>query len=164
MGALIGRASSTQARYVKELQALKAEKRSIEEKIDRFYEAIERGNLAVTASLTKRQSKLEQEREQVIRHMAMMERRLNQPIQKLTQHDLESFSRAVKVQLMDGSPAFRKAYLRLFVERVDVGEEEIRISGSELALISAAASHDNESVPTVPTFVQDWRARQDSNL
>ena len=163
MAALISRASSTNVRHGTELRALKAEKRKVDVKIDRFYEAIEGGNLAVTTSLTKRQSKLEQDREQIIRLMAMKERRLNQPIQKLTQRDLEGFSSAVKVQLIEGNPAFRKAYLQLFIERVDVGDEEIRISGSDLALMSAAANHDNESVPTVPTFVQDWRARRDSN-
>ncbi len=115
MRALISRGSSTQHRQMAELNVLKAEKRQIESKIDRFYEAIEVGSLAVTNSLTKRQSKLEQEHERLIRLMAMKENRLNQPIQNLTQHDLEGFSKAVRAQLMDGKPAFRKPTYRFLL-------------------------------------------------
>tara|TARA_B110000116_G_C16216081_1_gene307312 strand:+ start:92 stop:358 length:267 start_codon:yes stop_codon:yes gene_type:complete len=84
MGVLINRASSSQHHKMAEFKALNAERRQVESKINRFYEAIESGRLAATATLAKRQSMLEQERERLIRLMAMKENCVSQPIQNLT--------------------------------------------------------------------------------
>jgi hypothetical protein len=59
---------------------------------------------------------------------------------------------------------FRKAYIRRFVERVEVDDNEIRIRGSHAALVQRIAGRPEEAAGGVPSSVQGWWARQDSNL
>jgi site-specific DNA recombinase len=66
--------------------------------------------------------------------------------------------------LQTGDPAFRKAYLRLFVDQVIVGDTEIRLRGPTAALAKAAANPSRPSAgDLVPSFVREWRPRRDSN-
>ncbi len=61
-------------------------------------------------------------------------------------------------------PAFRKAYMRLFVDTVTVGDSEIAISGPKAALAKAATLNELPLTGTmVPSFVREWRPRRDSN-
>ena len=113
---------------------------------------VEERRLELTPSMNKRQSKLEQEREQFIRLVAMKERQLDQPIKHISESKLDEFSQDMRSRLDSGKPAFRKAYLQLFIDRVDVGENEIRISGSDEALMASAAQH-SPADSMVPSFV-----------
>ena len=64
----------------------------------------------------------------------------------------------------DGDPAFRKAYLRLFLDQMAVGTTEIRMRGPTAALAKAATV--DALPPTagmVPGFVREWRPIGDSN-
>ena len=70
----------------------------------------------------------------------------------------------MKDKLYGGPPEFRQAYARLLMEEVRVTDEEIRISGLKSVLVKCAADGVAEPVPKVLSFVQGWRARQDSNL
>lgn len=71
---------------------------------------------------------------------------------------------ALRDALQNGDPTFRKAYLRLFVDQVIVGDAEIRLRGPTAALAKAAAA---PGLPPggdlVPSFVRDWRPVRDSN-
>jgi site-specific DNA recombinase len=67
-------------------------------------------------------------------------------------------------KLYEGPPEFRQAYARLLMDEVRVTDEEIRISGPKSVLARCAAEGAAEPVPKVLSFVQEWRARQDSNL
>ena len=162
VGALMSRTASSQERLLADLKMLRQNKRKADDRIEALYEAVEERRLELTPSLNKRQSKNEQEREQLIRLVAMKERQLNQPIKLISDHKLDEFSQAMRTRLVSGNPAFRKAYLQLFIDRVDVGESEIRISGSNEALMASATSHSS-TASMVPSFVQEWRARRDSN-
>ncbi len=64
----------------------------------------------------------------------------------------------------EGPPEFRQAYARLLLDEVLVTDEETRISGSKSVLARCAAQGVAEPVPKVLSFVQEWRARTDSNL
>ena len=162
--ALIARSSTNQDKLQSDLKTLKRKKRKVDDRVEALYEAVEERRLEISATLRKRQSKLEQEREQLIRLVAMKERQINQPIKQVSERKLDDFSNDLRSQLINGNPAFRKSYLRLFVDRVDVGASEVRISGSEQALMAGAAGYNDQGTEMVPTFVQEWRARQDSNL
>ena len=67
-------------------------------------------------------------------------------------------------KLYGGHPEFRRAYARLLMEDIRVTDEEIRISGLKSVLARCAEDGFVEPAPKVLSFVQDWRARQDSNL
>ena len=58
---------------------------------------------------------------------------------------------------------FRKAYIGRFVERVEVDYNEIRIRGSYAALAQGLTARSAEAGGQVPSFGQDWWAKQDSN-
>jgi hypothetical protein len=49
------------------------------------------------------------------------------------------------------------------MDEVRVTDEEIRISGPKSILARCAAEGAAEPVPKVLCFVQEWRARRDSN-
>jgi hypothetical protein len=50
------------------------------------------------------------------------------------------------------------------MDEVRVTDEEIRISGSKSVLARCAADGVGEPAPEVLSFVQEWRAMQDSNI
>jgi hypothetical protein len=54
-------------------------------------------------------------------------------------------------------PQFRRDCLRLSVGRVEVGEAEIRTSGSKFALAKAVAAELPQPAALVPSFVREWR-------
>jgi len=68
------------------------------------------------------------------------------------------------VRLQDKDSTFRKSYLRHFVTRIVVADDEIRIEGPKTALMEQAAKDDYESPSGVRTFEQEWCTRPDSNL
>ena len=53
--------------------------------------------------------------------------------------------------------------MKLLVSRVDVGKQNIMVTGPKAALAMALKA-GNGSKEEVPSFVRDWCTRQDSNL
>ena len=82
----------------------------------------------------------------------------------ITPDKIARFTEALRTALHDDDPAFRKAYLRLFVDAVIVGQGELRIHGPISALAKGAGLGDlPPSGEMVPSFVRGWRPRRDSN-
>ena len=81
----------------------------------------------------------------------------------ITQRKIKAFTRAMRDRLRNGDPAFRKAYLRTVVDRIEVGDTEVRIRGSTAALSHAVAQPEILEEGRVPTSVQEWRATRESN-
>lgn len=77
----------------------------------------------------------------------------------------EAFATALRARLLDkDNPAFRRAYLRLMLDKIVVGRDSVRISGAK-AVIAHQLTAPNPLPPSmVPTFVGDWRTRHDSNV
>jgi len=71
---------------------------------------------------------------------------------------------AIALSLQNGPPDLKQAYTRLAVREVCVKDEEIRFIGSKAVLARAAAQGLRKTPPQVLSFVQEWRARKDSNL
>ncbi len=66
--------------------------------------------------------------------------------------------------LQSGPPEFRRAYLRLFVGKVVVGDKEVQISGPTSALARAAQAAENADPKDLSTqFRRRWRPIGDSN-
>ena len=83
---------------------------------------------------------------------------------KITRERLEKFAALRRRGLQSGDPAFRRAYLHLFVNTVAVSDCEIKISGSTLALAKGAEGEEVDFVAErVPSFIQEWRPLRDSN-
>jgi site-specific DNA recombinase len=65
--------------------------------------------------------------------------------------------------LRNGPPALRKAYLRLLIERIELDDDEVRMTGPIGQLERALEAKDSQAMPMVPSFVREWRPGRDSN-
>jgi hypothetical protein len=77
---------------------------------------------------------------------------------------VQRFTAALREALTTGDGRFRRDYLRLFVDKIIVADNEIRIRGTT-ASIARAAAHGGlpRTDQLVPSLVREWRAREDSN-
>jgi hypothetical protein len=105
-------------------------------------------------------AKQEERRDELIRLISAKERSLAIPASRISNQQIDQFATGLCNMIQDGPVAFRKEYMGLFVSRVDVGGQEIRISGPQAALAAAIAAKKTGETG-VPCFVQEWRARQD---
>jgi hypothetical protein len=85
------------------------------------------------------------------------------PRNVITPRKIEAFSLALRDRLRNGDPRFRKAYLQAVVDRIEVGDTEVRICGSTAALSRAVSQAEIFKKGLVPTSVQNWRPLGDSN-
>jgi site-specific DNA recombinase len=105
---------------------------------------------------------LRQQREGRLQLKAIAARQKNAPRQLITQASLARFCSAAREKLAGGTVGYRKSYLRLFVERVEVDEGEVRLIGHKDALEAGLASA-GEVPAEVLTSVRQWRPQRDSN-
>ncbi|MBN9304452.1 MULTISPECIES: hypothetical protein [unclassified Devosia] len=51
----------------------------------------------------------------------------------------------------------------MFVSKVTIGGDRIRISGPKDQLLKAVSNGENSAREMMPSFAREWRARRDSN-
>jgi hypothetical protein len=134
-------------------------------KITRLLELVEQGVVeANDPDLKGRFEMAKQARKDADERVRLLQAAGSRQSGTITEQTIARFASALRQALQDGDPTFRKAYLRLFVDQVVVGDTEIRLRGPTAALAKAAS---RDSLPSagelVPSFVQDWRPRRDSN-
>jgi hypothetical protein len=111
-----------------------------------------------------RLAKLERERGEVLRLIASLDRRHSIPAVLLSGRNLTAFTHAFTERLHSPNSSLRKAYIRQLVDRVEVAQSEIRISGSQAALAKSVVATAGGSPGVVPTFVPEWwRTQSPSN-
>ncbi len=91
----------------------------------------------------------------------IIEKHLADPGRRITAKIIERFGDMLQEKLASPADPLRREYVRLLIDRVEVGREQIRIVGSKAALARAASG---VAPHMVPKAVREWRARQDSNL
>jgi site-specific DNA recombinase len=139
------------------------ERRDIDGRLERLYEAVESGLITDESSLRDRFAHHERRKDEITRQIAMTQRELDMPRNALSQRNLDQFATAMQETLKHGDRKLQQAYLRLFVQRIEVHDEEIRIYGSKRALESGIAANSYSRGKEVPTFVPEWRPQGDSN-
>ena len=70
----------------------------------------------------------------------------------------------MRSNVLTGDTPFRHAYIRSVIDQVEVDDDEIRIWGREGVLERLVVARGGIGPEGVPSFVPNWRARQDSNL
>jgi hypothetical protein len=65
---------------------------------------------------------------------------------------VKEFSTGVQKRLRDADPAFRREWLRLFVDTVIIGPEVIRILGPKKPLVEGIRAGNAAAMPPVPSF------------
>jgi site-specific DNA recombinase len=139
---------------------LNRQEREITAKLDRLYDALSDGTVQKTDTFQSKVAQLEKQRDEIIRLKSHTSRQSALPAKVLAKNNLERFTNALRANLRDEDPAFRRAYVRQFVDRVEVSEGEVCISGSKAALAGAIAAQEKGSSEGVPTFVRQWWAHQ----
>ena len=77
---------------------------------------------------------------------------------------LDRFAEAMRDALCQGDIAFRRAYVRLFVDEIVLSDGEISLSGPKDSLArSASIGTLPPAGVMVPSFVRKWRPVGDSN-
>jgi hypothetical protein len=155
LGALLSdlarRSKSTAASRRSRLAALRRKRRELEKELKRLYEAIGQGKLELDDLLQERITDLKEGLREVTRLAEEEDRRTLSPEAKITPQAIAHFAEVMRDRLRDPSRKARKAYLRRFIDRIELGADEIRIQGSKAVLAQAAASN----VPVwyqVPSF------------
>ena len=93
----------------------------------------------------------------------VLESQLAQGSRRITPEVLEKFSRQLREKLHDDDPTVRKAYLRMLVDRVEVSNDQILISGSKAVFERGIARGAPRLEGAVPIFDQKWCRLGDSN-
>ncbi len=92
-----------------------------------------------------------------------LERQLSTSKVQITEEMIAAFADKMAHALREGDPQFRAAYVRLFVSRVELSAEEIRIFGTKDALEKALIHNGKPEEGTVPIFDREWCGWRDSN-
>ncbi len=138
-----------------EAKCLRKEPHLTEEKIDRLYDALADGLVKDADGFRGSVSKFEQQRDELLRRISGLDRNRDIPKELFSPINISRFSEVLRTRLDDPSAAFRKQYLRLFIDRIEVADEEIRISGSKRALAEGIAKTAKPGNQMVPSFGKD---------
>ena len=76
---------------------------------------------------------------------------------------VKAFCAAPKERFTDPASGLGKAYLRLLVDEIKLDGNELVVTGSHRRLADAYGFMQKRKLGEVPSFVNDWRARSDSN-
>jgi site-specific DNA recombinase len=137
----------------------------VEGRINRLLALVERGLIDVNdPSLKERLDSARLARQAAGERVRLLDGAAKAGGAKITSEKLRALAAALRGVMRDGDPAFRKAYLRLFVDQVVVGDADIRLRGPTEALARAASSAGlPHAAGVVPSFVREWRPVRDSN-
>ncbi len=155
---LIDKAQSEATDHRARIRELNHQEREITAKLDRLYDALSEGTVKHTDAFQGKVEQLEAQREDIIQRKGQTAERSKLPAKVLAKRNLERFTREMRTRLRDENPAFRRAYVRQFVEKVEVADTEIRITGPKAAIASAITEHQKGTPKGVPSFVREWWA------
>jgi hypothetical protein len=133
--------------------------------IARLLELVEKGLMeAEDPAMRERLVGLKLQRDRIAKEICELQNRMASSTPTITHEKVARVGGLLRDRLYEGPPDFRQAYARLLMDEVRVTESEIRISGPKSVLARCAAEGGAETAPQVLSFVQEWRARQNSNL
>ena len=147
------------------LRQLKTRKSNLEAGSARLIDLVADGHLTASdPQFSKKYAELREQTAQVTTDIIMIERQLANSERRITPELIERFAGIMRDRLNQTDPALRQFYVRSIVGRVDVGKDQIRISGSTKSLERAVGRVDSKPSQLVPSIEREWCALQDSNL
>ncbi|GHF13903.1 hypothetical protein GCM10017044_04990 [Kordiimonas sediminis] len=153
---------SRQDQARQDLKRLKRELRTVDKEIDNLISFIAEGRQH--SSVEKALKDRELSKENILRLIGIKERELSLPVHRLTNGQLDKICAAIQETLKNGPTAFRKAYLDLLVDRIEVSASEVRIRGSKQALAATVFDEKEGKKGSVLISDRKWRTQEDSNL
>ena len=160
LGGLMDRQSR---RAAGRLTALRGKLAEAEGRLGRLYQAIENGIADPNdPTLKDRLTAVRTERDIA---QATFDRAVGEmsPEARITEAKVAAFVALMRENALVGETAFRRAWLRAVIDRVEVGDSDIRIHGRKTVLERLVMAGD--AAPAgVPSFVRKWCPEEDSNL
>lgn len=155
----LDRSSANETERREQFGLLKAEATKTEGAIQRLLNLVAEGVMNASGPMLKDrlgacQAQLTAQRNGI----HALEGRARPPRKAIADSAIERFAAAMRTQLKDGDTALRRAYLRIFVERTEIDDREIRMTDPKSALAKALVEPLPAPTTVVPSLVQEWRA------
>ena len=137
----------------------------VEGRIDRLLQMVEQGLMSPDdPALKERLETAKTARHAATERARLLDRHHATDAGLITPEKIDRLATALTNAMQNGDIGFRKAYLRLFVDQVIVGNDDIRLRGPAVALAKAVSA---DGLPNaggvVPSFVRKWYPVRDSN-
>jgi DNA invertase Pin-like site-specific DNA recombinase len=161
LASLSSRRASRAAEVDGRIATLQREAADAEDKLKRLYRMVEDGVADMDDLLKERIGALKFDRE---RAQAALDRirATNVPASTIPADVIERFGRAMRENITTGEVPFRKAYLRSVIDRIEVDDDIIRITGDKTRLEQAIGGK-SFATSGVRSFARKWYAQGESN-
>ena len=165
LAAFLERSDESDNRRREELALLRSAKTNSTGALNPLFELVEQGLAAPSdRDFAERLTHHRQKIASLTSDITSLEKQLTSSQRQVTPDIVEKFGGLLREGLRGNNPALRQAYVRLLIDEVVVGAEQIHIRGSRKALESAVLAASASLGAAVPSFAREWRARNDSNV
>jgi site-specific DNA recombinase len=163
--AYIAQSADAQIERTRKTAVAKQRQTEISGKVTRLLQMVANGLIETDdPDMANQMQALKAQRAQAMQEVQLLEQSTAAGNAAITETKIARLADAIRQAMAHEDPAFRKAYLRLFVDTIIVGDSEIAITGPKAALAKAATLSELPSAATmVPSFVREWRPVGDSN-
>ena len=131
----------------------------VERKLKNLYKLVEDEKVKIDSSLGQRIQAWQDELKELTVKLNDIKVPVSLPKKILDSIDAGAFQAAAVALLEDPSSEDAKRFIHLIIDEVRIYAEEVTISGPNLGLLEAALAHTKATVPTVPSFMSNWRKR-----
>ena len=168
LSSLLERRQERSVRRREHLADLRRRITETDQRLNRLYDAIESGVAAMDdVGLKDRIANLRAVRDQATADAERIQATLESAgVQEFNHAMIDALSAAARGAMRIEGGGYRRDHLRVFAQRVEVADDEVRIMGSKSELLQSlvAASSGKSAASVVRSSVLKWRTRQDSNL
>ena len=151
-------------RRARNLQQARAERTRAETAIGKLMELVETGLMSPRDPTVAKRFADHRTRVAALNDtIESLERQMEKGKRRITPEIIDRFGTMLRQKLEDDDPVLRKAYVRLIIGKVGLGNDQITICGSKLALEHALVRGDRHPGGVVPSFDREWCPWPDSN-
>ncbi len=163
--AVLEKSDAADTQRLKDLDRVRREKVAAETRMRRLLELVEEGLMSAKDTMfAERLAQHRQDIAQLDATQRSLSLQLARSSRRIDADTVARFGKAICEHLRGNNPALRKAYVRLLIGSVTVGNDAIHIEGSKRALENAVVRSGKADTAMVPGFDRRWCRLQDSNL
>jgi site-specific DNA recombinase len=141
-------------------KALRKQLAGVDRKKNNLWEVAASLGLEAVSGFKEKLAELELERDQLSRHIASQEALLSETINLIDRNEAEAAAKRVREYISTADIELLRRFVHAFVARVDVFDDEIRISGQKSTIAEAAVGNDilaDMPAERVRGFAHEWR-------
>ncbi|VVE71651.1 serine recombinase [Pandoraea anapnoica] len=138
-------------------------KAKVERKLTNLYRLIEDEKVRIDGSLGGRIQSWQDELKGLTVKLNSLKVPVALPANIANNIDVRTFRAAAIALLESPGSEDARAFMHLVVGEIRVYADEVSVSGPNLGVLEAALAHTRAAIPTVPSFMSNWRREGDSN-